>query len=81
MVNIQITNVAYLGEGAGPEGQIRNWQVRFAINGPGLSTIVEVPSEAPMHDVAGWQAEKNALARLRAFLRAASKAADNMHLG
>ena len=38
----------------GLRGKIRNCQVRFEINGPGLSTVVEIPAEAPMEDVAGW---------------------------
>jgi len=81
MTNIQMTNLAYLGEGAGSEGQVRNWQVRFAISGPGLSTIIEVSVEAPMDDVGGWKAQQRALERLRTFLSAASEAADDMQIG
>lgn len=80
MVKVEITNIAFLGEGTGPNGPARNWQVKFAINGSGVSTIIEIPVEGPRDDISGRQAEINALARLREFLRGACAAADEIQI-
>jgi len=81
MVKLQMTNTVFLGEGAGPAGSVRNWQIRFVIDGPGLQTSIDVPVEGPIDDIGGWQAQINALGRLREFLRHASEAADKTKIG
>jgi len=81
MVKLQIADSAFLGEGTGSAGPVRNWQIRFVIDGPGLQASIDVPVEGPIDDVGGWRAQINALGRLREFLRHASEAADKLKIG
>ena len=80
MVKLQILKMISLGEGAGPGGPVRNWQVTFELDGSGVSTVIDVSAESPLADVGGSQAQTNALRSLRAFLRGASQSADNLQL-